>query len=127
MRDAGGTSVCRATVELARVGGHAEENLSAIPDVDSWRTSPEEVRILLRIDDNVSDVSADSAGGSLVEIASQVQDYIIDTEARPWPRIPGLGEHPLTPRLGDNGNPMWFNGDREFCAIGQLQGHQSIP
>lgn len=102
-----------------------QEYRHIIPDIESWAIpgSPTERRFLLRVARNVTsidDADQDPAKAA-VDIASYLQDFVMDELNRPWPsiRVNNDVDVVLEPRLDDSGAPSWA-GKGMACHFGEL-------
>jgi len=97
-----------------------DPRLAVCVDVD-------EPRILLRVAENVTvlDPTLDDQE-IIVEVASHLQDRVMDELNRPWPETGVGAPRVLEPFLGPDRTAVW--GDRRsgtpFCRVGALQEHR---
>jgi hypothetical protein len=102
------------------------ELAGVVPDAESWTVpgAPEKHRLLLRVGANVTSLDdlVDAPMAAAVEIASHLQDFVMDALNHPWPETldaEGLSTV-LEPRLGAAGVPEWA-GRGVACRFGDLR------
>jgi hypothetical protein len=127
LRDFAGTPAGDVDVRVIEFDPrHLRDMAMLISDPDSWvdPDDPNARRLLLKIADNVTslDEAADPRGVA-VQIASLLQDFVIDETGRPWPEVIIDGA-PAVVDAGRNpdGVPSWLRGTVAYRAIGQLRG-----
>lgn len=102
-----------------------DEPAGTLPDATTWISAddPTARRLLLRVGANVTslDELADAPAATAVEVASYLQDFVMDELNRPWPEIrtPDGRTAVLEPRLGQAGRPEWA-GRGVVCEFGGL-------
>lgn len=102
-----------------------DELAETLPDASMWISSDEPTarRLLLQVGTNVTslDEIADAPTTVAVEVASHLQDFVMDQINRPWPEIRASDGRSavLEPRLGPEGLPEWAGRD-VVCAFGRL-------
>jgi hypothetical protein len=126
--DFSGTPVADVDVRLVRLDpARLDEVAATLPDAATWIApgDPTARRLLLRVGTNVTslDQVADAPAAFAVEVASYLQDVVMDELNRPWPEVPARDGRStvLEPRLGPEGMPEWAGRGvvREF---GRLDG-----
>ena len=109
-------------INLAEVAGGATVDF---PDVGSWvdPDDPDSPGLILVVGKNATAIAGlkeGSAEAAAVEIASYLQDIVMDDLNRPWPQIQLQGSAVvLEPKLDDSGIPVWA-GHGLICAFGEL-------
>ncbi|WP_157845222.1 hypothetical protein [Pseudofrankia sp. EUN1h] len=106
--------------------------VALIPDIDTWviPTKPSAHLLLLKVADLIGksfvnvkglDDLADTPEGVAMEIASTLQDHVMDNLNTTWPEVAVDGRTVvLEPRLGPDGTPRWEGRGVEPCPFGQL-------
>ena len=126
LRDFDRTVAADAQVRLVDFDPSRPEEVEAVvPAARSWvdPAAPSRHRLLLRIADNVT--SLDDAAGDeaalTVEVASSLQDFVIDETGRPWPEVVHAGRATvLDPAVASDGRACWVARGDAFCEIGDL-------
>jgi hypothetical protein len=119
LADFAGTPVADVDVRLIEVD-------SAHPGEFAWliRESAGRPRhLMLKVDGGLTglDWLALDSEGLAVEIASALQDYVMDNLNTTWPEVIADGRLAvLEPRLGPDGMPRWEGRGVEPCPFGQL-------
>jgi hypothetical protein len=125
LRDFSSTAVAAMDVrliDLAEVAGGATVD---IPDVGSWidPADPDSSGLLLVVGRNATVIAGPKEGAAAaaaVEIASYLQDFVMDDLNRPWPQIEQQGRVVvLEPELDDSGRPVWV-GRGLIRPVGEL-------
>jgi hypothetical protein len=113
LRDFSSTVVEAANVRLINLAEVAGSATVDVPDVGSWvdPDDPDSPSLLLVVGRNVTAIAGSkegSAEAAAVEIASYLQDIVMDDLNRPWPQIQRQGSLVvLEPKLDDSGMPVW--------------------
>jgi hypothetical protein len=113
LRDFSSTAVDATNVRLINLAEVAEGATVDIPDIGSWTdpADPDSAGLLLVVGRNATAIagpSKGSAAAAAVEIASYLQDFVMDDLNQPWPQIEHLGNTiVLEPKLDDSGMPVW--------------------
>lgn len=125
LRDFAGTPAASADIRLidfdpARFADFA----TVLAEPESWidPAAPTERRLLLTVVHNVTAIEpVDDIARIAVEIASVLQDFVIDETNRPWPEATLGGRTTvLEPGLAPDGLPCWAARGAVVCAIGDL-------
>lgn len=125
LRDFAGTPVATAEVRLIDFDPARPADFSTVLiEPESWviPSAPTERRLLLAVVDNVTAVEpVDDVPQIVVEIASALQDFVMDKTNQPWPEVTSDGRSTiLEPALAPDGSPCWAAPDSVVCAIGEL-------
>jgi hypothetical protein len=125
LRDAAGTPAAHVEVRLATLGGDRQdvERLPGRADADwaDWRDFSKSEQYLLSIANNLTDITSDSPAELLAEIASLVQDYVIDNTGRPWPTRVVSGREVVLDVFHDGEERAWWgHGSHVEILIGRL-------
>jgi hypothetical protein len=133
LRDFSGTPVGAMEVDCLWVDPRCPEELAEVlPDARDWLDpeASEDSRLLLRVrdgrgGDHVTALEPRAGRESLlVEIASNLQDHVVDEMSRPWPEadLGQVGRHVLDVYISPGGRAVWgyLRGAVEVCAVGEL-------
>jgi hypothetical protein len=130
LRDFSSTAVDTADVRLINLAEVAGGGTVDFPDVASWvdPADPDSPGLLLVVGRNATVIAGSkegSAEAAAVEIASYLQDIVMDDLNQPWPQVQLQGGTiVLEPRLDDSGVPVWA-GRGVICAFGELHSRPS--
>jgi hypothetical protein len=100
-----------------------------VHDPASWISpdKPNDCRLLLKISKNTTALETDMDNEKLlVELASLLQDYVMDERNQTWPDVQSEGKvYVLEPFLDDAGRAVWGipKVGTRFCLIGHLREH----
>jgi hypothetical protein len=126
LRDFRGTPIADAHVAVIDFDPtRTAELVDVVPDATAWTIpdAPTQHRLLLRVGGNVTSLDGleDAPSAAAVEIASYLQDVVMDELNRPWPDTVGPDgrDTVLEPRLGSAGTPEWA-GRGVVCRFGEL-------
>jgi hypothetical protein len=125
--DFAGTPVESVTTMLVLADPARPEEFASLDPVLSQSADPDEPRLLLRVAENVTTRGPDlDEQEILVDLASYLQDYVMDQWNRPWPETGHDAPRVLEPFLGPDRTAVW--GDRRsgvpHCAVGALRQHR---
>jgi hypothetical protein len=125
LQDFSSTAVAAADVRLINLAELTGGGTVDFPDAASWvdPADPDSPGLLLVVGSNATSIAGPkevSAEAAAVEIASYLQDIVMDDLNRPWPQVQLRGSMiVLEPRLDDSGVPVWA-GRGVMCAFGEL-------
>lgn len=125
LRDFSSTVVEALDARLIDLADVAEGTPADVPDVGSWvdPAGPTSPGLLLVVGPNATAVGGSTAGSAeaaAVEIASYLQDTVMDDLNQPWPLVRWQGSSVvLEPELDDSGMPVWA-GRGLVRAFGEL-------
>jgi hypothetical protein len=127
LRDFAGTPVESVTTMLVLADPARPEEFASLDPLLSQSADPQEPCLLLRVAENVTTRGADlDEQEILVDLASYLQDYVMDQWNRPWPETGHDAPRVLEPFLGPGRTAVW--GDRRsgvpHCAVGALRQHR---
>lgn len=105
---------------------HLHLAVGLLPDPASWvdPAHPTAHRLFLLALGGIRSLDdvPDSTGALAVEMASMLQDWVIDDLHRPWPEVTVGGQYGvLEPRVGADGAAEWAEHGRSFCPVGSLR------
>ncbi len=124
LRDFRGTPAETAGVRLLELDpDQPDEHSEVITDPSAWldRDDPTRHQMLMTINENVTSLDAEDTSDLAVEIASRLQDLVMDETNKPWPEMVVDGHSVvLEPGLGPDGQPRWEGNDGTYCAFGEL-------
>jgi hypothetical protein len=121
-----GTPVDDADVRLVDLDPAGRgDPADVIPDIETWVTpsKPNAHRILLKVAGNVRSVEylIDNPPVLAVEIASTLQEFVMDETGGPWPEVTVDGRQVvLDPRVSPDGTPSWEGRGVNPCPFGEV-------
>lgn len=119
LSDFANTVVDDAAVSIAILGRDGDFLLGSVPDADSWRPTDPELVVLLQINRNVTDVSSHDPEALKVEIASLLQDFVVDESHCAWPEV--QSGQVLDAALDERGQAVWHHKGVRVSPIGSLR------
>lgn len=128
-RDFAGTAAADPAMRLIDFDpAHLDLVADLLPDPASWvdPAYPNAHRLFLLALGGIRsfDDVPDSTGALAVEMASMLQDWVIDDLYRPWPEVTVGGRYAvLEPRVGADGAAEWAEHCQSFCLVGSLREH----
>lgn len=129
LRDFAGTAATFGTTQLIDFDpAHLELVADLLPDPASWvdYANPHAHRLFFLASGGIASLDhvPDSIGALAVEMASILQDLVMDDLFRPWPEVVVGGRSAvLEPRVGPDGTAEWAEHGRSFCLVGRLREH----
>ncbi len=129
LRDFAGTAATTSAARLVDFDpARLELVVDLLPDPSSWVdcTDPDAHRLLFLAAGGIFSLDdvPDATGALAVEMASILQDVVIDDLFRPWPQVAVGGRSVvLEPRVGADGTAGWADHEKSFCLVGALHEH----